>query len=59
MALSQSPKRPNSGVEVGTGSFTDELRALRRHLVLIKVIFFSSVFLSRLKKRFECNRILE
>lgn len=41
-------------------SFTDELRAaLPRHLVLIKIIFFLSVFLSRLKKRFERNRILE
>lgn len=41
-------------------SFMYELRAaLCRHLVLIKIIFFLSVFLSRLKKRFEHNRILE
>lgn len=41
-------------------SFADELgAALRRHLVLIKIIFFLSVFLPRLKKRFEHNRTLE
>lgn len=56
---STKPRNTKQWCRGWDGPLTDQLGALHRHLVLIKIIFFLSVFLSRLKKRSERNLILE